>query len=69
MVLKILIAEMSHTNQIDGTPYLLIIPFFCQPPQPYSALLVYQFWRILPVSPFIPDSLFINSCAQSTVEA
>ena len=26
---------------IDGTPRLLIIPFFCYPPQPYSALPVY----------------------------
>ena len=42
---------------------------FCQPPQPYSVLPIYWFWRILPASPFIPDSSFVNSCAQSTVLA
>ena len=42
---------------------------FCQPPQPYSALPIYWFWRILPASPFIPDSSFMNSCAQSTMLA
>ena len=39
---------------------------FCHPPQSYSVHPVYWFWRILPTSPFILDSLFINSCAQST---
>ena len=42
---------------------------FCHPPQPYSALLLNQFWKILPASPFIPDSPFINLFAQSTAVA
>ena len=42
---------------------------FCHPPQPWSALPVYYFWRILPASPFISDSPFINSCVQSTAVA
>ena len=42
---------------------------FCQPPQPYSVLPIYWFWRILPASPFIPDSSIVHSCAQSTVLA
>ena len=42
---------------------------FCHPPQPYSTLPVYEFWRNLQAFPFIPDSPFINSCAQSTVVA
>ena len=42
---------------------------FCHPPQPWSALPVYYFWRILPASPFISDSQFINSSVQSTAVA
>ena len=45
--------------RIDGTPRLLIIPFFVTLPN------LNQFWRILPAAPFISDSLFINSWAQS----
>ena len=42
---------------------------FCHPPQPYSALPVYWFGRILPASRSIPESPFISLCAQSTVVA
>ena len=42
---------------------------FSHPPQPYSALPIYWFWRILQASPFIPDPPFINSCAQSVAVA
>ena len=40
----------------------------CHPLQPYSALPVYYFWRVLPASPFVLDPPFINSCAQSIAE-
>ena len=57
LFIQILLCTLEF--RIDGTSRLLIIPFFCHPPQPYSSLPVYQFW-------IIPDFPFINSCAQST---
>ena len=50
---------MNLEFRIDGTPRLLIIPFFVTLPN------LNQFWRILPAAPFISDSPFINSWAQS----
>ena len=42
---------------------------FCHPPRPYSALPISLLWRTLAVFSFIPESPFINLCAQSTTVA
>ena len=62
---------MLTYSRVSSRQDFLLIDYsvFCHPPQPYSALPVFWFWRILPASPFIPDSPFINSCAQSTAVA
>ena len=54
--------------RIDGTPGLLIIPFFAPSPTLFStprSLVLDNFASL----PFIPDSPFINSCAQSAALA
>ena len=60
-----------HTLEfvIDGTLRLLVILFFATLPNLIQHSPFINFRRNLPVSPFIPDSLFINSCAQSTAVA
>ena len=55
------------SNGLDSP--LINYSISCHPPQPYSALPVYYFWRILLVSPFILDTSFINSYAESAVVA
>ena len=54
-------------NRLDSP--LINDSVFCHPTQPYSALYLYQFWRILPASPFILEFPFINSCAYLTAVA
>ena len=59
--------NISYSRALNRRDSLLInSSIFRHPSQPYSALPVYQFWGILPVFYFIPESPFINSCAQLT---
>ena len=55
--------------RIDGAPRLLIIPFFAALPNLIQHSPFINFGEFWPVSPFIPYSPFINSCAQSTAVA